>query len=352
MGFLYNEEKRNKGGITVKVYDLQNEKGNICALILVESREIEQQENCGEDEALTRAVTNAILSLADSTGQKFMFTRILSYDEQDDGAVMVRFETAAAPEVKLGQYRGLEVSAAADAEAFAEKAVEKAAGNIEAEVPALIVERELDAILAEKKSEVLQDVHLNLLTDIYKILGEGIREVTSDYTKDDLWRQAIETVEIYFSEGVPQLSMDQMISSVANVLSLYGKITDSLCAKLAQIIEKRMDERERLTGESLAGQVFESYLKVSGFSVEQWLRQKQPEALERTRKNLTLDAVADAESLSVSDAELQARLERFAAQYELTVEQVRDMVGEEALRFDLRREKAKKLIADSAVCTG
>ena len=95
----------------MKVYDLQNEKGNISALILVESREIEQQENCSEDEALTRAITNAILSLAESTGQKFMFTRILSYDEQDDGAVMVRFETAAAPEVKLGQYRGLRVPA-------------------------------------------------------------------------------------------------------------------------------------------------------------------------------------------------------------------------------------------------
>ena len=336
----------------MKVYDLQNEKGNISALILVESREIEQQENCSEDEALTQAITNAILSLAESTGQKFMFTRILSYDEQDDGAVMVRFETAAAPEVKLGQYRGLRVPAQSDERAFADKALELASAHIDAEVPAIIVERELDAILAEKKSEVLQNVHLNLLTDIYKILEEGIGELTSDYTKDDLWKQAMETVDIYFGAGKPDLSMDQMISSVANVLSLYGKVTDSLCAKLAQIIEKRMDERERLTGESLADQVFESYLKVSGFSMEQWLQQKQPEALERTRKNLTLDAVADAEGLAVTDAELQEELEQLSREYDLTVEQLQQMVGEEALRFDLRRKKAQKLIADSAVREG
>ena len=333
----------------MKVYDLQNDKGNISALILVESREIEQQENCTEDEALTRAITNAIMSLAESTGQNFMFTRILSYDEQDDGAVMVRFETAVAPEVKLGQYKGLSIPVSVPEQEFADRALMLASERIDAEVPAMIVERELDAIVIEKKSSVLQDVHLNLLTDIYKILEEGIREVTSDYTKDDLWKQAMETVEIYFGAGKPQLSMDQMISSVANVLSLYGKVTDSLCAKLAQIIEKRMDEREKLTGESLADQVFESYLKVSGFSMEQWLEQKRPEALERTRKNLTLDAVADAENLSVSDAELQEELEQLCREYDLTAEQLKQMVGEDALRFDLRRKKARQLIADSAI---
>ena len=333
----------------MKVYDLQNDKGNISALILVESREIEQQENCTEDEALTRAITNAIMSLAQTTGQNFMFTRILSYDEQDDGAVMVRFETAVAPEVKLGQYKGISVPASVSEQDFADRALTLASERIDAEVPAMIVERELDAIVIEKKSSVLQDVHLNLLTDIYKILEEGIREVTSDYTKDDLWKQAMETVDIYFGSGDPQLSMDQMISSVANVLSLYGKVTDSLCAKLAQIIEKRMDEREKLTGESLADQVFESYLKVTGFSMEQWLQQKQPEALERTRKNLTLDAVADAENLSVSDAELQEELEQLCREYDLTAEQLRQMVGEDALRFDLRRKKAKQLIADHAI---
>lgn len=333
----------------MKVYDLQNEKGNISALILVESREIEQQENCTEDEALTRAITNAIMSLAESTGQKFMFTRILSYDEQDDGAVMVRFETAVAPQVKLGQYKGLSVSGAKDEKDFADQALALAAANIDAEVPAMIVERELDALLVEKKSSVLPNVHLNLLTDIYKILEEGIKEVTSDYKKDELWEQAVETVEIYFGTGKPEVSMDQMISSVANVLSLYGKVTEHLCGRLAQIIEKRMEEREKLTGESLADQVFETHLRLSGFSLEQWLEQNRPEALERTRKNLTLDAVADTEELTVTEEELREELERLGREYELDVEQVRQIVGEDALRFNLRREKAKKLIADSAI---
>ena len=333
----------------MKVYDLQNEKGNISALILVESREIEQQKNCSEDEALTRAITNAILSLADSTGQKFMFTRILSYDEQDDGAVMVRFETAVAPEVRLGQYRGLEVPNCEDGDRFAAKAVELASENIDAEVPGMIVERELDAILIEKKSSVLQDVHLNLLTDIYKILEEGIREVTSDYKEDELWEQAVETVQIYFGDGKSDLSMDQMISAVANVLSLYGKVTESLCAKLAQIIEKRMGEREKLTGESLADQVFETYLRVTGFSAEQWLNQNRSDALERTRQNLTLDAVADAEGLTVTEKEVQEELERLAREFELPMEQVEKIVGKEALRFNMRRDKARKLISDSAV---
>lgn len=331
----------------MKVYDLQNDKGNLSALILVERQEIEQQENCGGDEALTRAITGAVMSLADSIGRKFMFPRILSYDEQDDGAVMVRFEAAAAPEVTLGKYRGVEVPDTADGGVFAEKALELAAGGIDAEVPAMIVERELDALVLEEKSAVLQNVHLNLLTDIHRILEEGVREMACGFDADELWQQAMETVDLYFG-GEKELTMDQMISAAANVLALYGKVTDSLCGKLAQIIERRLDERARLTGEALAEQVFEAFLRVSGFSMEQWLENRRPEALERTRKNLTLDAVAEAEGLTVSDGEVQAEAEALAAEHGLTPEQVREMAGEDALRFDLRRKKAKNWIAEHA----
>lgn len=329
----------------MKVYDLRNDKGNISALILVERQEVERQEKFGGDEALTRAVNGAIMSLADTVGRKLMFPRVLSCDEQDDGAVMVRFEAAAAPQVKLGTYRGLRVPMG---EELAERALELAAQGIDAEVPAMIVERELDALLLEEKSAALQNVRLNLLTDIHQILKEGIREVTSDWNPDDLWQQTVETVGLYFSEHT-ELTMDQMISAAANVLALYGKVTESLCGRLAQIIERRLDERERLTGEALAEQVFETSLRVSGFSVEQWCESRRPLALERTRKNLTLDAVADAEALTVSDEEVQSELEALAADCGLTPEQVRELAGEEALRFDLRRKKAKKLIAEHAI---
>lgn len=332
----------------MKVYDLQNEKGNVSALILVERGEIEGQENCTPDEALTNAITNAIMSLAHSTGQNFVFTRILSYDEQDDGAVMVRFETAVAPEVKLGQYKGVQVNGAADREDFADRALALAAENIDAEVPALIVERELDGIWMEKKSAVLGDVYLNLLTDIYKVLEQGVRELTPEYSRDELWEQAVDTTHLYFGQG-QEVGMDEMVSAAANVLSLYGKITDRLCARLVQIIEERMGEREKLTGESLADQVFETYLRLKGFSPEQWMENQRPEALERTRMNLTLDAVADAEGLSVGEGEVREELEKLAEEYGLEAEQVGQMVSEDALRFHLRREKAKKLIADHAV---
>lgn len=334
----------------MKVYDLQNDKGNISALILVEEEEIRRQACHGEEEALTRAINDAVMSLAQSTGQTFQFTRILSYDEQEDGAVMVWLETAAAPKVTLGRYRGLSIPAMEDPEAFADRAVELAAQGIDAEVPALIVERELDALLTEKRAALLQDIRLNLLTDIGAILEESIRDLGWEYRAEELWAQAAETVELYFDGEKPGVSMDRLVSAAADVLARYGAVTQELCMKLARLVEIRMDEREKLTGEELAGQVFECYLKAGNTTMEQWREQNRPEALARTRKSLTLDAVADAEGLSVGDDEVLRELERLGQQYELTPEQVREIVGEDALRFHMRRDRARRLIADSALC--
>lgn len=333
----------------MKIYDFTNEKGNITALILIERTEIESCEAEHGEFAVEQAITNAILSIADRFELTFMFTKVLSCDVQEDGAAMVRFETAAAPEVALGQYRGLCVPSCEDPDAFADKAVALAAEQISAEVPAMIVERELDALLNEKKSSVLQNVHLNLLTDIHKILEETVRDVSCDWDKDLLWKQAVETTELYFGAGKPELSLDHMVSAVVNVLSLYGKVDDPILVRVTNTVEHRMTEREKLTGEALAEQVFETYLRLSDFSREQWFENNRPEALARTRQNLTLDAIAQVESITVSDGEVQEQIRSFAEEFSLDEAQVREIVSEDALRYDLRRSKARKLVADSAI---
>lgn len=333
----------------MRVYKFENNKGNINALILVEPADMQQNPAEISDDDLQLVISGAIMSLAESKGMKFMFPKILSYDEQDDGAIMINFEAAAAPQVSLGRYKGIKVPAHYKGEDFNEKAVQLAAENIDAEVPAIIVEHELESLKKEKKSEVLDDLRLNIITDIHKILEQAIHEVTPDYKKDQVWLQAIETSDAYYGNGGrPSMSIDTMVSAVADVLSQYGPITDDLCATIANIIDKRMKERDKLTAESLADQVFETYLKIKGFDEAQWEEQNHQAALERTRKNLLLDAIAEAEKLEVGDSEVLAEVDAIAREYEITADQVRQIVSEEAIRYQLRQDKAEKIIIDNA----
>lgn len=334
----------------MRVYDFKNDHGNIHALILVESADMQQDPAKISDDDLQLVISGAIMSLAETKGLKLMFTKILSYDEQDDGAIMLSFEAAAAPEVKLGQYKGIKVPSGYQGEAFAEKAVQLAAENIDAEVPSLIVDHELELVKKEKKSEVLDDLRLNLITDIHEILEQAVHEVTPDYRKDEIWAQAIETTDTYYGgSGRPDMSMDNMVSSIANVLSFYGPITDDLCATIAKIINKRMEERDKLTAESLADQVFETYLHIKGFDEEQWELQHHQTALERTRQNLLLEAVAEAEGLEVTDEAVASEITSIAQEFEITPDEVRQIVSEEAIRYQLRRDSAEQLIVSHAI---
>lgn len=334
----------------MRVYEFNNDHGNIRALVLVEAADMRQNPAEISDDDLQLVISGAIMSLAESKGLKLMFTKILSYDEQEDGAIMLSFEAAAAPEVKLGQYKGIKVPSGYTGEAFAEKALRLAAENIDAEVPSLIVDHELELVKNEKKSEVLDDLRLNLITDIHKILEQAIHEVTPDSRKDEVWAQAIETTDTYYGGSrQPDMSMDNMVSSIANVLSYYGPITDDLCATIAKIINKRMEERDKLTAESLADQVFETYLHIKGFDEQQWELQHHTTALERTRQNLLLEAVAEAEGIEISDEMVAAEINSISHEYEITPDEVLQIVSEEAIRYQLRHEYAERLIVDHAI---
>lgn len=72
------------------------------------------------------------------------------------------------------------------------------------------------------------------------------------------------------------------------------------------------------------------------------------EALELSKRNLLLDAVAEAEKIPVSEDEVETGVLELAEAFGVTAEAVKAEIGDEAIRFHLRREKARKLIVASA----
>ena len=77
-----------------------------------------------------------------------------------------------------------------------------------------------------------------------------------------------------------------------------------------------------------------------------------PEAERRIKSRLVLEAIAKAEDIQVSDAELEEELKKMAEMYQMDVEQLTGLVGDsekEAIKKDIAVQKAVDLVTDAAV---
>ena len=78
----------------------------------------------------------------------------------------------------------------------------------------------------------------------------------------------------------------------------------------------------------------------------------KPQAMERIRNSLLLEAVVKAENIEISDETLDEELGRMAEAYRMEKEKLDDLMGEEGkdqLKKDLAVQEAAKLIAQTAV---
>ncbi len=101
------------------------------------------------------------------------------------------------------------------------------------------------------------------------------------------------------------------------------------------------------------GTSLEHYLELTGSTMEALLAEVRPQAEDSVRTTLVLDSVAEAEGLTVSDEELDKRLNEMAQAARMEPEEFRSRLEDSGristVRQQLLREMAADLIVDSAV---
>lgn len=100
------------------------------------------------------------------------------------------------------------------------------------------------------------------------------------------------------------------------------------------------------------GMSFDDYLKYTGSTREKMMDQVEPQAKERIRTRLTLEAIADAEGLTATDEQYEEELKTMAEAYGQDVEKIREDMDESVekmIREDIRVRNAAEFLADNAV---
>ena len=77
------------------------------------------------------------------------------------------------------------------------------------------------------------------------------------------------------------------------------------------------------------------------------MEQMQPQALKRIQSRLVLEAIAKAENIEVTDADVDAEIEKMAGMYQMEVDKLKELVSDkekEAMKADIAVSKAAEFI--------
>ena len=100
---------------------------------------------------------------------------------------------------------------------------------------------------------------------------------------------------------------------------------------------------------SQSGIPFETYLKITGATVESMLAEMRPNAEKRVRIQLGLKKIAEDAGIEITEEEIEAQYKKLADQYNMEVDQVKQSLDDESIKTDLLRVKASELVTAAAV---
>ena len=136
------------------------------------------------------------------------------------------------------------------------------------------------------------------------------------------------------------------------------KLVDALIEKLeadipapmfeaeAENLLRDYDSRLRMSGLDL-----NTYIKYTGMTLEKMREEFRPQAERQVKARLALEKVAELEKVEVTEDEINAEYDRFAAAYNMPVDQIKASLPTDAISEDLKVKKTLDLVREKAVVT-
>ena len=119
-----------------------------------------------------------------------------------------------------------------------------------------------------------------------------------------------------------------------------------------EMIDNEVDQSVREAEQRFQSQGFnmDMYFQFTGSDMESFREQLRPEAEKRLRFNLTLEAIVKAESLDITEEEIDGKLEEMSESFGRSVDELKAMLPNlEILTADLKIQKAVDFLVEKAI---
>ena len=189
------------------------------------------------------------------------------------------------------------------------------------------------------------------VTTIHEVKEKEVPEVDDELAKDI--DEDVETLdelkEKYRKELAEskEIAFDDAVESAALDLAVEN-------AEIVELPEEMVHEEVHRSVNEFLGNMQrqgispDMYFQITGTTQEDLHKQHEADAEKRTKTNLVIEAVAKAEGFEASDEDIESEISSLATDYNMEVERVRQLLSADMLKHDIVIKKAVELITSTA----
>ncbi len=357
------------------------------------------------DDAMNECIPAAYEAAVDEAGLKVVSQPSITQVDVQDGEFLFTAEVFVKPEVELKNYKGIEAEkeetavSAEEVEAELNRMQERNARQVSVERPAkkgdivnLDFEGFVDGVAFEggkgekfdlelgsgmfipgfeeqlegKSIDEECDVNVTFPEEynekslagkpaVFKCKVNEIKEKQKPALDDEFAKDVSEfdTFAELKADVEKKLSENKTASAeTAFQERVMDKVIEGLEADIPDaMVETQLDRvtddfRYRL---AMQGMEFESYLKMTGMTLEQFRSVFTPQALRQVKIRLALEKIAQLEGLDVTEEDLNAEFDKLAENNKMDLAKVKELLSADDLKEDMLCQKANDFVLANAV---
>ena len=241
-----------------------------------------------------------------------------------------------------GENHPLEIGSHSFIEGFEDQLVGHNAGE-EVEVNVTFPEKYQAAELAGKPAVFKVKINEIKTKELPELNDEFAQDVSEFDTLAEYKEDLRKHLEVSKENDAKRAKEDEAIKKIIDksTMELPDAMIDTQCENMINEFAQRISQ---------SGLTMDQYMQFSGMTIDGLKEQVRPEAITRIQSSLVLEQIAKEENIEVSDEEINAEVEKMAAQYGMEADKLKEYLGDaekESMKRDLAITKAVDLIMEN-----
>ena len=201
------------------------------------------------------------------------------------------------------------------------------------------------------QAEDLAGKDAKFVTTVHEVKAKEVPALDDELAKDiDEEVETLDELKAKYRkelESAKEIAFDDAVEGAALELAVAN-------AEIVELPEEMIhDEVHRAMNEFMGnmqrqGISPEMYFQITGTTQEDLHKQYEADADKRVKTNLVIEAVAAAEGFDATEEEIQKEINDLAAEYNMEVSQVSALLSPEMLKHDITMKKAVEVITSTA----
>ena len=241
-----------------------------------------------------------------------------------------------------GENHPLEIGSHSFIDTFEDQLVGKNAGD-EVDVNVTFPEKYQAADLAGKPALFKVKIHEVKAKELPELNDEFAQDVSEFNTLEEYKEDLKKHLEVQKEDEAKRTKEDEAIQKIIDksTMEIPEAMIKTQCENMVNEFAQRLAQ---------SGLSMEQYMQFSGLTLDKLEEQVRPEAETRIKSSLVLEQIAKEENIEVSEDEINAEVEKMAAQYGMEADKLKEYLGDaekESIKRDLSVTKAVDLIMEN-----